>query len=255
MPLPLLLFPLAVAGGSALAQTVAKLKAHSVLNSLRAELQELESEHRERMQEHYDRQAELCLQLGLPEPELPECLLEPEPVEEPPIPRWRRPLKRLKPQKRGLADGPAQSRRQIVGKHAASFTAGTVWKTSGAAIMNVARPMLGRVLSIMPRFAAAGGSGAAGAGGVIGSLAASTAVRFALGAVTVVGIVVGPLLAGWAILREVKKVRNAREELYAARIERRAELTRYAVRTRQLERECAELEESAAANPVAVAGS
>ena len=250
MPLPLLLFPLAVAGGSALAQTVAKLRAHSKLNSLHAELLQLESEHRAQMQEHYDRQVELCRQMGLAEPELPERLREPEPVEAPPIPRWRRPLKRLKPQKRSLADGPDHSRRFIVGKHAASFTAGTVWKTSGAAIMNIARPMLGRILSIMPRFAAAGGSGAAGAGGIIGSLAASTAVRFALGAITVVGIIVGPLLAGWAIMREIKKVRNAREELETARIERKAELTRYAVRTRQLEREWAEAEESAKSNAV-----
>ncbi len=226
MPLPLILVPLAVAGGSAVAQTVAKLKSHARLNELRDELEELESRYREQVRQHYDRQRQLCRRLELPEPELPAVLQESAQPEaaEPPVPRWRRLLNR---RSRSVADGSPHSRLGIIGRHAGSFAAGAVWRTFGAPIMNVARPVLARLLTFLPRFAALGGTG--------GSIAASTGLRFALGAFTVVGIVLGPVFAAWAIVKEIRNVRKARHELESTRVRRRAELTRYAAHTRQLQ--------------------
>ncbi len=233
MPLPFLVIPLAVAGGSAAAQAVAKLKSHARLNALRVELEELESRHRDKMRQQYERQIELCSQLDLPEPELPSVLEEPLEVEvaEPEPPLWRRYLKR---RNRTLADGSPHSRASIIGRHGASFAAGAIWRVWSAAIMNLLRPItafLPRLATILPRFAAFGGTG--------GSIAASTGLRFALGAFNIVGIIVGPLLAGWAIFQEIKNVKRAKSELEETRIERQEELYRYAARTRQLERQLA----------------
>ena len=97
--------------------------------------------------------------------------------------------------------------------------------------MNFVRPMLGRVLSILPRFAAAGGTG--------GSLAASTGVRFAVGAVSVVGLLLGPALAALAISREIKRVNQARRELQATRVRLQRESARSAAKTRALEKRAA----------------
>ncbi|MCY4530083.1 MAG: hypothetical protein OXD46_13755 [Chloroflexi bacterium] len=239
MPLPLLVIPLAVAGGSAVVQAVAKLKSHARLNALRVELEELESRHRDKMRQQYERQIGLCRQLDLPEPELPSVLEEPLAVEvaEPEPPLWRRYLKR---RNRTLADGSPHSRASIIGRHGASFAAGAIWRVWSAAIMNLLRPItafLPRLATILPRFAAFGGTG--------GSIAASTGLRFALGAFNIVGIIVGPLLAGWAIFQEIKNVKRAKSELEETRTERQEELYRYAARTRQLERQLA------AATPVA----
>ncbi len=228
MPLPLILVPLAVAGGSAVAQTVAKLKSHARLNELRDELDELESRHRQEVRQHFERQLALCQQLDLPEPELPDVLRvsgQSEAVE-PPAPRWRRMLKR---RTRTLADGSPHSRLGIIGRHAGSFAAGAVWRTFGAPIMNILRPVIVRILTFLPRLAAFGGTG--------GSIAASTGLRFALGAFTIVGIVLGPIFAAWAIVSEIRNVRKARRELDTTRAQRQAELTRYAARTRQLQAE------------------
>ena len=226
MPLPLILVPLAVAGGSAVAQTVAKLRSHARLNELRDELEELESRHRQEIRQHYDRQVHLCQQLDLPEPELPDVLRvsgQSEAVE-PPVPRWRRMLKR---RTRTLADGSPHSRLGIVGRHAGSFAASAVWRTFGAPIMNILRPVLTKLLTFLPRLAALGGTG--------GSIAASTGLRFALGAFTIVGIILGPIFAAWAIVSEIRNVRKARLELETTRAERQAELARFAARTRQLQ--------------------
>ena len=235
MPLPLILVPLAVAGGSAVAQTVAKLRSHARLNELRDELEELESRHREEIRQHYDRQVALCRQLRLPEPELPEVLRvsEQPAASEPPAPRWRLLLKR---QRRTLADGSPHSKLGIIGRHAGSFAAGAVWRTFGAPIMNILRPMLTRLLTFLPRLAAFGGTG--------GSIAASTGLRFALGAFTIVGIILGPVFAAWAIVSEIRNVRKARRELEVTRSERYAELARYAARTRQLQMRPAAAEDS-----------
>ena len=98
--------------------------------------------------------------------------------------------------------------------------------------MNLARPIIAffpRIATILPRFAALGGTG--------GSIAASTGLRFALGAFNIIGIIVGPLLAAWAIFQEVRNVRRARHQLEETKLERRRELHRYSARTRQLERQ------------------
>ena len=230
MPLPALLIPLAIAGGSAVAQAVAKLRTHRRLNDLRAELEQIETDHRCEMRRHYDRQAELCLQLGRPAPELPPVLVEvdaPEP-DEPPAPRWRRLLGR---RKGTLAEGSTRSRSGIIGQHGASFAAGAVWRTLSGPVLNVMRPIVARLLTLAPRFAAAGGAG--------GSILASTGLRFAVGAVSAVGILLGPLLALWSIFSEVRSVRRARRELETTRMQRDAELANYAERTRRLQRQAA----------------
>ncbi len=231
MPLPLILVPLAVAGGSAVAQTVAKLRSHAKLNELRDELEELESRHRQEVQQHYDRHVDLCHQLGLPEPELPQALHQSEQpaAAETPTPRWRRLLRR---RTRTLADGSPHSRLGIIVRHAGSFAAGAVWRTFGAPVMNILRP----ILTFLPRLAAFGGTG--------GSIAASTGLRFALGAFTIVGIILGPVFAAWAIVSEIRNVRKARRELEATRAERQAELTRYATTTRQLQMQLAAAQDS-----------
>ena len=232
MALPFLVIPLAVAGGSAIVQAIAKLKSHARLNQLRAELEELESRHQDEMRLQYERQIEISRQLDLPEPELPSVLREPRKVleEEQQEPLWRRLLKR---RERTLADGsPHHSRAGIIGRHGASFAAGAIWRVWSAVILNWARPIIAffpRLATILPRFAALGGTG--------GSIAASTGLRFALGAFNIVGIIIGPLLAGWAIFQEVRNVRRARHELEETRFERQRELYRYSARTRQLERQ------------------
>ena len=230
MPLPLLLVPLAAAGGSALAQAIAKLRSHRRLNELRDELERLESQHRGEMRRHFDLQVDLCRQLGRQEPELPAVLhtMQQPDVTEPPVPRWRRLLKR---RARTVADGSPHTRFGIIGRHGASFAASAVWRTSSTAIINVVRPVGMRLLTFAPRFASIGGTG--------GSIAASTGLRFALGAFTVVGIVVGPILAVWSIISEVKKVRKARRELEAKRMQRESELTEYAATTGQLQMQLA----------------
>ena len=232
MALPFLVIPLAVAGGSAIVQAIAKLKSHARLNQLRTELEELESRHRDEMRQHYERQIALSRELDLPEPAMPSVLQQPREVleEEQQEPLWRRLLKR---RERTLADGsPHHSRAGIIGRHGASFAAGAIWRVWSAVILNWVRPIIAffpRLATILPRFAALGGTG--------GSIAASTGLRFALGAFNIIGIIVGPLLAGWAIFQEVRNVRRARHELEETKFERQRELYRYTARTRQLERQ------------------
>ena len=189
------------------------------------------------MRRLYQRQTELCRQLGRPEPEPPPVLMEPEQPEtdESPAPRWRRLLRR---RTTGVADGSTRSRSGIIGRHGASFAAGAVWRTMSEPILNVLRPVSARLLTIAPRFAAAGGAG--------GSIVASTSLRFALGAFNVIGIIVGPLLAFWSIFNEVRSVRRARSELETTRLQREAELANYADRTRQLQRQAAAMPRAAA---------
>ena len=179
------------------------------------------------------------------EPELPTALREPEPAEatETPVPRWRR---LLKPQKRTLADGSPHTRSGIIGRHAASFAAGTVWRTVSAPVMNVAQPVAARILTFAPRLAATGAASS--------SIVASTALRFALSAVSVVGLVLGPALAALSIFREVQKVRKARRELDATRIQLQEELAQYAAQTHQLEQQAATMPtpETAIQTPVAI---
>ena len=223
MPLPALLIPLAIAGGSAVAQAAAKLRSHERLNALQFELRELESFHRDEMLQHYERQTVLCHRLGLTEPEFPASLQEPkEPP--PPPPMWRRLLRR---RKRTVADGSPHSRTSIIGRQGAGVMAGTVWKAWSTTIMNLLRPITAKLLTLFP--------GAAPAIGTSSSLVFGVSLRFALGVVSVAAIVVGPLLLVWAIIREVRKVRKARRELDTIRKLRRAELASYGALTRQLQ--------------------
>ena len=238
MPLPALLIPLAVAGGSAVAQTIAKLRAHGRLNALRDELEQLESDHRNEMRRQYERQVELHRSLGRPEPKPPAVLAEAEAPEdaEPPVPRWRRLFRRLfRRRKATVAEGSTRTRSGIIGRHGASFAAGAVWRVVSQPVLNVARPVIARLLTIAPRFAFMGGAGAgAGAGG---SIMASTGLRFALGAFNAIGILLGPLLALWSIFTEVRNVRRASRELEMTRMQRDAELANYAERIRRLQRQ------------------
>ena len=224
MPLPALLLPLAIAGGSAVAQAAAKLRSHERLNALRAELQELESHHREEILPLYEQQVGLCHRLGLPEPEYPASLQESATLPDPP-PLWRR-LLRL--QKRTVADGSPHSRASIIGRQGAGFAAGTIWKVWSATILNLVRPVGARLLTLMP--------GAAPAVGTTSSLVFGISLRFAMGIVSVAAFVVGPLLLAWAVAREVRKVRKARHELETIRTRRHEELTAYKARTRLLQR-------------------
>ena len=230
MPLPFLVIPLAVAAGSALAQAIAKLRSHARLNTLRAELEDLESRHRDEMRQQYERQIELCSRLDSPEPELPAVLQETVQVEveDQPEPWWRRLLKR---RKRTVADGSPHSRAAIIGRHGVSFAAGAVWRAWSVTILNLLRPISARLLTFLPRLAVFGGTG--------GSIAASTGLRFALGAFNIFGIVLGPAFAAWAITQEIRNVRKAHRELETTRTERQDELYRYTARTRQLERQLA----------------
>ncbi len=224
MPLPALLIPLAIAGGSAVAQAAAKLRSHERLNALRAELQELEERHRDEVLEQYDQQVHLCHRLGVPEPEYPASLQESETLPEPP-PLWRRVLRR---RKRTVADGSPHSRTSIIGRQGAGFAAGTVWKVWSATVLNIVRPMGAKLLTLFP--------GAAPAVGTTSSLAFGISLRFALGIVSVAAFVVGPLLLAFAVIREVRKVRKARHELETIRRRRHKELTTYRSRTRLLQR-------------------
>ncbi len=224
MPLPALLLPLAIAGGSAVAQAAAKLKSHERLNALRAELEELESRHRDEVLQQYERQVALCQRLHLPGPEFPPSQLK---REQPPAlpPLWQRLLRR---RKRTVADGSPHSRVGIIGRQGAGFAAGTVWKVWSATILSLVRPVGAKLLALFP--------GAAPAVGTTSSLVFGISLRFALGIVSVAAFVVGPLLLVWAIVREVRKVRKARRELETIRTMRHEELTAYAARTRQLQR-------------------
>ena len=225
MPLPALLIPLAIAGGSAVAQAAAKLKSHERLNVLRTELEDLESHHRDAILQQYERQVGLCHRLRLPEPEFPPSLRESELLPAPP-PLWRRLLRR---RKRTVADGSPHSRAGIIGRQGAGFAAGAVWKAWSATIINLVRPLGARLLTLFPGAAPAIGTGS--------SLVFGVSLRFALGIVSVAAIVVGPLLLAWAIIREVRKVRKARRELETIRMQRHAELTSYMAHTRLLQRQ------------------
>lgn len=224
MPLPALLIPLAIAGGSAVAQAAAKLKSHERLNALRAELEDLESHHRDEILHQYEQQVHLCHRLRLAEPEYPASLQKSETLPGPP-PLWRRLLRR---QKRTVADGSPHSRAGIIGRQGAGFAAGTVWKVWSATILNLVRPVTAKLLTLFPGAAPAVGTGS--------SLVFGISLRFALGIVSVAAFVVAPLLLAWAIVREVRKVRKARHELETIRTQRHEELNTYKARTRLLQR-------------------
>ena len=230
MPLPVILLPIALAGGSAAIQAASKVRAHRKLTQLHQELEEARQQHVQEMQRQYDRQLELCAELGLPEPPLPDALL-PQPEPEPPARSlWSKAMSRLPTRKKAalLDQRPGGSSVTIVGRHGASFAASTVWKTSSAPIIRFVQPFVARTVTFMPKFAAAGG-------GATGSIAASTGLRFALSAFSIVGIVIGPALAAWTVWSEYRKVKEARAELADALVRFQAELDDMTSRTSQWE--------------------
>lgn len=218
MPLPVILLPIALAGGSAAIQAASKVRAHRKLTQLHQELEEARQQHVQEMQRQYDRQLELCAELDLPEPPLPDALW-PQPEPEPARSLWSKAMSRLPTRKKAalLDQRPGGSSATIVGRHGASFAASTVWKTSSGPIIRFVQPIAARTVTFMPNFTSAGG-------GVAGSVAVSTGLRFALTAFSVVGIVIGPALAAWTVWSEYRKVKEARAELADALVRFQAEL-------------------------------
>lgn len=237
MPLPVILLPIALAGGSAAIQAASKVRAHRKLTQLHQELEEARQQHVQAMQRQYERQLELCAELNLPEPPRP-VALRPLPEPEPVSSRRSRVLSgarsRLPFRKKAalLDQRPGGSSATILGRHGASFAASTIWKTSSGPIIRFVQPLAARAVAFMPGFASAGG-------GVAGPIAASTALRFVLTTVSVVGIVIGPALAAWTVWSEYRKVKTARAELADALVRFQAELDDMSVRTSRWESQLA----------------
>jgi len=221
-----------MAGICAVIQAVVKVRAHRQLTRLHRELDMARQGHIEAMQVQHERQRQLCADLGLPEPPLPE-ILQPQPEPDAATKRRFRIPVRLPFGNRQplLHQAPRGSSAFIVGRYGASFAASTVWKTSSGNILRLLSPITSRFLAFAPRvtgFAAAGG-------GATGSIAASTGVRFALGAISIVGLVIGPLLTAWAVYRELRKVRAARAEHAETLSQFKADLEAMIRRTAELE--------------------
>ncbi len=233
MPLPVILLPIVLAGGSAAIQAASKVRAHRKLTQLHQELEEARQQHVQAVQRQYERQLELCAKLGLPEPPLPVALQprpEPEPVSSLRSRVLSSALSRLPFRKKAalLDQRPGGSSAIIVGRYGAGFAASTIWKTSSGTIIRFVQPVAARAVTFMPRFASAGG-------GVAGPIAASAGLRFVLTAVSVVGLVIGPALAAWTVWSEYRKVKKARAELADALARFQAELDYMSDRTSRWE--------------------
>ena len=236
MSLSLLIILIALAGGCAAIQAASKVRTHRKLSRLHQELDEARAQHVEAIRTLYDRQIELCAYLGRPDPEAPVALLpQPEP-EQSGQRRFRLPV-RLPFRKKEpiLQRAPRGNSATIVGRHGASFAVSAIWKTSSGAIMRVVQPVGARALSFMPRFLSFAPRLAGAGGGATGSIAASTGLRFALSAFSIVGIILGPALAAWCVFSEFRKVRKARHEQAMTLNQFRSELESMTQRTAELE--------------------
>ena len=225
-----------MAGICAVIQAVVKVRAHRQLTRLHRELATARQEHIHSMQSQHDRQRQLCADLGLPEPPLPD-ILQPQPEPDAATKRrFRLPVPLLFRNKQPLLhQAPRGSSAFIVGRYGASFAASTVWKTSSANILRLLNPVTSRFLAFAPRAAGFAPRFAAAGGGATGSIAASTGVRFALGAISIVGLVIGPALTAWAVYRELRKVRSARREHAETVAQFDADLEAMVRRTAELE--------------------
>ncbi len=225
-----------MAGVCAVIQAVVKVRAHRQLTRLHRELDQARQEHIEAMQIQYQHQCQLCADLGLPEPPLPEVL---QPQEEPDTAakrRFRIPVGLPFRNKQSvLHRAPRGSSAFIVGRYGASFAASTVWKTSSGNILRLASPVTSRLLAFGPRVAGFAPRFAAAGGGATGSIAAGTGVRFALGAISIIGLIIGPALTAWAVYRELRKVRKARQEQAETLAQFGADLEAMSRRTAELE--------------------
>ena len=223
---------------SAAVQVAGKLYARKQINRLRAQLAEARQRHRCLMVEYYLRQHFLCRALGLELPAKPAALRSEEEVAEEAQPsRWHRLLRR-KPQTT-LTQGSTGSARFIVGRHSFSVVSSIIWRNISPSVMRVVQPVglrliepfAARTAVLAPRLAMLGGGGAT----TTGSIFASTAARFALSGIAIVGIVLGPTLAAWTVFSELRKVRKAKLELHTLLAEQEAELTATTARNRELE--------------------
>ncbi|MYC29070.1 MAG: hypothetical protein F4X65_03140 [Chloroflexi bacterium] len=240
IPYGWLAVPLGITTISAVAQVVAKLRARKILNGLRADLESARMRHRRLLTEYFLRQQFLCRQLQISPPDRPASTYPQLPVEEGEDEtlksrllkkvHWRRP-------KTTLTQGSTGSAKVIVGRHSLSVGWSFVWRTTGSNIMRVAQPLGSRAATFAPRLITFGG-GAASTGG---SLAASTAVRAVIGAVSVVGWVIGPALAAWTVFSEARKIGKARQELRILLYRQDSELASFRVRNRRLEAQFTEL--------------
>lgn len=225
-----------MAGICAVIQAVVKVRTHRRLTQLHRDLDQARQDHILAMQEQHQRQLWLCEELGLPEPPLPEVL---RPITETDLEtkkKFRVPLDL--PFRGGgslLQRAPRGSSAFIVGRYGASFAASTVWKTSSGNILRLASPVTTRFMAFAPRALGFAPRFAAAGGGATGSIAASTGVRFALGAISIVGLVIGPLLTAWSVYRELRKLRRAREEFAASIVRFDSELSEMIGRTAELE--------------------
>ena len=202
-----------MAGICAVIQAVVKVRAHRQLTRLHRELDLARQGHIEAMQVQHERQRQLCADLRLPEPPLPD-ILQPQPEPDAAARRrFRIPLNLpFRSRQPVLHRAPRGSSAFIVGRYGASFAASTVWKTSSGNILRLLQPVTSRLMVFAPRAAGFAPRFAAAGGGASGSIAASTGVRFALGAISIVGLIIGPALTAWAVYRELRKVRRARQE-------------------------------------------
>lgn len=239
IPYGWLVVPLAITVISAVAQVIAKLRARKVLNELRADLEAARLRHRSRITEYFLRQQFLCRQLELALPERPASTLPPlEDEDDDDQPgylkrgvRWLLAKLPWRKPKTTLTEGSTGSARAIVGRHAASVSSSVVWRTTGANIMRVAQPVGSRAATFAPRLASLGG-GAASTGG---TLAFGTAVRAVVGAISVVGWVIGPALAAWTVTSELRKIKKARRDLAVLLGEQEDELAAVISRNWELE--------------------
>ena len=225
-----------MAGICAVIQAVVKVRAHRQLTRLHRELDLARQGHIEAMQVQHERQRQLCADLGLPDPPLPD-VLRPEP--EPDATARRRfripvslPFRNNQPL---LHQAPRGSSAIIVGRYGASFAASTVWKTSSGNILRLLSPITSRFMAFAPRAVGFAPRFAAAGGGATGSIAASTGVRFALGAISIVGLIIGPALTAWAVYRELRKVRRACQEHADTLAQFSADLDAMIHRTAELE--------------------
>ncbi len=225
-----------MAGICAVIQAVVKVRAHRQLTRLHRELDQARQEHIEAMQVQYQRQCRLCADLGLSEPPLPE-ILQPQEEPDPTAKRRLRIPVRLPFRQNGslLQHAPRGSSVFIVGRYGASFAASTVWKTSSGNILRLLTPVTSRLLAFGPRVAGFVPRFAAAGGGATGSIAAGTGVRFALGAISIIGLIIGPALTAWAVYRELRKVRRARIEQAETLAQFSADIAAMAHRTAELE--------------------
>lgn len=229
-----------MAGICAAIQAAFKVRTHRKLRQLHGELDQARQQHVEAVRLEHERQRKLCAQLDLPEPETPAILLPQPETDDAPKGRFRLPVQLpFRKRKALLEQAPAGSSAFIVGRYGASFAASTVWKTSSGAILRFMQPLGARAVTFAPKFASVAPRFATAGGGATGSIAASTGFRFALGAVSIIGLIIGPALAAWSVFNEIRKVKRARQEKATTLEQYRSELDEMVRRTAELEAQLA----------------